>query len=100
MNSSIVLVSFLFVASVHAAPSWQTQLEQDWILQARLEAEGQVAAKPSTQDDAAGGNDGVTNGKWGFHTGEQENPWWQVDLGELMPLAQVRLWNRADNDGC
>ena len=99
MNSSIVLVSFLFVASVHAAPSWQTQLEQDWILQARLEAEGQVAAKPSTQDDAAGGNDGVTNGKWGFHTGEQENPWWQVDLGELMPLAQVRLWNRADNDG-
>ena len=99
MKSSIVLVSLLVAVSAHAASSWQNQLEQDWILEAKLKAEGQVALKPSTRDDAAGGCDGVTNGKWGFHTGEQENPWWQVDLGEGMPLAQVRLWNRADNDG-
>lgn len=82
-----------------AATTWSEQLEQDWLLQARLEAEGQIAIKPGTRDDAMGGCDGVTNGKWGFHTGEQENPWWQVDLGEAMPLAQVRLWNRADNEG-
>src|SRR5689334_13632705 len=84
------------VAQTTPAP-WREQLEHDWRLQARLDAEGRRATEVTTQDDAAGGCDGVTNGKWGFHTGEQENPWWQVDLGEVLPLAQVRLWNRADN---
>jgi hypothetical protein len=97
------VVSSLLAVQVCAADPppverWRLQLEQDWLLQARVEAEGQRAANISTRDDAAGGCDGVTNGRWGFHTGEQENPWWQVDLGEVMPLAQVRVWNRADND--
>jgi predicted DNA-binding protein (UPF0251 family) len=88
-----------FIVSAAPPPAWTEQLERDWLLQAKLDAEGQRAAHPTTRDDASGGCDGVTNGKWGFHTGEQENPWWQVDLGEVLPLAQVRLWNRSDNDG-
>lgn len=99
MKLPLLVASLLPVSVCLAASGWPEQLERDWILQAKVEAAGQIATKPSTRDDAAGGSDGVTNGKWGFHTGEQEGPWWQVDLGESMPLAQVRLWNRADNDG-
>ena len=73
-------------------------LEKEWLLEAQLHAEAQHAANLSTRDDAAGGCDGVTNGKWGFHTTQETNPWWQVDLGKVHPLSQVRLWNRADND--
>lgn len=100
-NALLITATLLtFSASAPAAPpGWQQELEEDWLLQAQLEAEGQRAAKVTTRDDASGGCDGVTNGKWGFHTREQENPWWQVDLGERLPLAQVRVWNRADNDG-
>jgi hypothetical protein len=78
---------------------WQQLLEKEWLLEAQLRAELQHASKLTTRDDAAGGCDGVTNGKWGFHTAADANPWWQVDLGQLHPLAQVRLWNRADTDG-
>lgn len=96
MKSLRLLVSLLFVSALQAAPSWRGQLEQDWLLQARLESEGRKSDRVTTRDDAAGGCDGVTNGKWGFHTAEEENPWWQVDLGEVAPLAQVRIWNRCE----
>ena len=36
---------------------------------------------PSTASDAAGAVDGVKNGRYGFHTNYEPNPWWQVDLG-------------------
>ncbi len=101
-NAPLAAALVLRVCVAAAAPvesaSLEQMLERDWLLQAQLDSEGARAANPTTRDDAAGGCDGVTNGKWGFHTGEQENPWWQVDLGEVMPLAQVRLWNRADDD--
>lgn len=50
----------------------------------------------STPDDAQGAVDGVKNGRFGFHTGQQPNPWWQVDLGKAQSLAEVRLFNRLD----
>lgn len=78
--------------------AWQQSLEQEWLLEAQLHVEARNASKLSTRDDAVGGCDGITNGKWGFHTGPDANPWWQVDLGEVQPLSQVRLWNRADSD--
>jgi hypothetical protein len=40
--------------------------------------------------------DGVKNGHWGFHTGYQENPWWQVDLGSVTSLDRIVIWNRCD----
>ncbi len=108
MNTSrLPLVGLgLLLASLRAfaAPTadderaWQQLLEREWLLEAQLHAEAQHAANLSTRDDAAGGCDGVTNGKWGFHTAQEANPWWQVDLGKVHPLSQVRLWNRADTD--
>lgn len=80
------------------AQAWQQLLEAEWRLEAQLRAEAQHPTKLTTHDDAVGGCDGVTNGKWGFHTAEENNPWWQVDLGKVLPLSQVRLWNRADSE--
>lgn len=80
------------------AHPWQQLLEKEWLLEAQLHTESRHAENLSTREDAAGGCDGVTNGRWGFHTSEQENPWWQVDLGEVLPLAEVRVWNRSDSE--
>ena len=56
---------------------------------------GTAAEAVTTQADAAGGCDGVKNGEWGFHTGESQDPWWQVDLGETQAIARVMIWNRT-----
>src|SRR5512139_2823972 len=37
--------------------------------------------KQTREQDAAGGCDGLIDGKWGFHTENEDHPWWQVDLG-------------------
>jgi hypothetical protein len=55
----------------------------------------QATAPSPTQIDAAGGVDGVRNGQWGFHTGEEPSPWWQVDLGSVQPLDRAVIYNRA-----
>ncbi|MGD8240494.1 MAG: discoidin domain-containing protein, partial [Armatimonadota bacterium] len=81
-------------------------IEADWIDRDRRFALGGPAVDASAQrnargvttvQDAAGGCDGVKNGHWGFHTasGEQE-PWWQVDLGEERRLDRVVVFNRTD----
>ena len=40
--------------------------------------------------------DGVKDGKWGFHTADELNPWWQVDLEQPVQLGRVVLYNRCD----
>ena len=53
----------------------------------------------TTAEDAAGGCDGVKNGKCGFHTASQEtDPWWQVDLGEIRRLDRIVIFNRTDGN--
>jgi len=81
------------------------QIEADWLLQdvvRKLSSSpkyGQPAAgRVTTQDDAAGGCDGVKDGTFGFHTDRQENPWWQVDLGTSLPLDRVAIYNRCDGE--
>ena len=79
-------------------------VEADWIEQDRLFGSGKAQSKPpsapqvTTAQDAAGGCDGIKNGCWGFHTasGEQD-PWWQVDLGETVRLDRVVVYNRTDH---
>ncbi|MCG8526065.1 MAG: carbohydrate-binding protein [Opitutales bacterium] len=64
--------------------------------------------KPATQSDEANkGNaqlavDGNTEGD--AYLGsvatasviEDENPWWEVDLGATYPIGEIRIWNRTD----
>ncbi len=51
--------------------------------------------------DAARAVDGNTEGNLGraqsvSHTGEEENPWWEVDLEREVAIDEVTLWNRTD----
>ena len=47
--------------------------------------------------------DGRTDGDYGAgtstHTNEEEDqPWWEVDLGSAHPIEAVTVWNRTDGD--
>lgn len=47
--------------------------------------------------------DGVTDGhyfdaKSTTHTITQDDPWWELDLKEALPLEKVVLWNRTDGN--
>lgn len=50
----------------------------------------------SRPNDAQGAVDGTLNGSYGFHTGIEQSPWWQVDLGKGIPLDEVIVYNRLD----
>jgi hypothetical protein len=50
----------------------------------------------SQANDAQGAVDGNVSGGFGFHTESQPNPWWQVDLGAVRALTEIRIFNRRD----
>jgi hypothetical protein len=53
-------------------------------------------AAVTTRQDAAGGCDGVKTGRWGFHVASgQQDPWWQVDLGEDYAIDRIVVFNRT-----
>lgn len=53
----------------------------------------------TTAQDAAGACDGVQNGAFGFHVASGErDPWWQVDLGQIVQLDRVVIHNRTDGN--
>jgi hypothetical protein len=84
-------------AGVDAPPPAPAQIEADWLRQdAKRQLPAAGAAKVTRQEDAAGGVDGLKDGKWGFHTENEKDPWWQVDLGQTVSLGQVVLYNRCD----
>lgn len=63
------------------------------------------ATQSSTAYDgeAARAVDGGKSGTYGSntqtHTVEnQDNPWWEVDLGKEYPVEKVKVWNRTDGD--
>ncbi len=74
------------------------QIEADWLRQdivRKLPSRREVPAVRPEQD-APGACDGVRNGKYGFHTGHDSNPWWQVDLGGPVAVEEVLIFNRCD----
>ncbi|MHC4543425.1 MAG: HzsA-related protein [Planctomycetota bacterium] len=74
------------------------QIEADWLRQRDVRKTGPVSngKKVTVQQDAAGGCDGIKNGKWGFHTENEEKPWWQIDLGKATALGRIILYNRCN----
>jgi hypothetical protein len=62
--------------------------------------------KPARQSSTTWGgtadraNDGNTDGNYGggsvSHTGVENPPWWEVDLGEEVPVSKITVWNRTD----
>jgi len=74
------------------------QIEADWLRQEVLRATAATSPERVTrEEDARGACDGVKNGKWGFHTACEDNPWWQIDLGTSVPLDHILLFNRCDS---
>lgn len=71
----------------------EKDVEADWVRQAQVRLPN---AAPTPDADALGGCDGTINGLWGFHTINENQPWWQVDLGGLVSLDRIRLYNRCD----
>lgn len=71
-----IIGAFGFLAAIAApmtfAASMCEQIEADWLRQAEAWQEKTAL----TQADAAGAVDGVKNGKYGFHTAHEPNPWW------------------------
>lgn len=105
--------SLLFLTAARGdAPAIQTgaavisprQIEADWLHPESLrQCAGEVGpptcGKVTPEQDAVGGCDGVKDGKWGFHTAVEQDPWWQVDLGKATALERIVLYNRCDSCG-
>lgn len=54
--------------------------------------------------DAARAIDGNMNGDYFAansvtHTSEQDNPWWELDLGKATPIDKLAVWNRTGGGG-
>lgn len=77
------------------AGAWRTGVEADWLLQDARRL-SQSAALVSPAADAAGAVDGLKDGKFGFHTEDERDPWWQVDLQQSVKLDRVVIWNRCE----
>ncbi len=95
-----VVVSSSISIAVPAEPgpaADMTQLETDWL---RADTQRYIPAVPAPpappEADAAGAVDGVKNGRWGFHTNSEDQPWWQVDLGSRTALSRITIYNRMD----
>lgn len=104
----VVIVAMFFAGgsgsagTVDAADSVQGLVEADWVRADREFASGN--AKPASVEmttaiDAAGACDGVINGGYGFHVASgQKDPWWQVDLGEIVTIDRIVIHNRTDGN--
>lgn len=79
------------MAGLGRAESLRKEIEADWLRQEAVRSMRQAAV--GTRADAVGGVDGIKNGRWGFHTGHDASPWWQVDLGDVRPLDRVLVYN-------
>ena len=75
------------------------QIEADWLRQDEIRGTSpRPTGGPSVtcEQDAVGGCDGVKDGEWGFHTENEPDPWWQIDLEKPTPLDRILLFNRCD----
>ena len=101
--SLAVLLGGMLVFAGHVAAASAIspeQLRADWLRQDELrESPAAVRLGGETvrpEEDARGGCDGVKNGGWGFHTADEANPWWRVDLGRSLAIDRVLVFNRCD----
>jgi hypothetical protein len=51
----------------------------------------------TTEADSAGAVNGRLDQIYGFHTAEESEPWWRVDLGDDFTLEAIIVHNRADH---
>ena len=83
-------------ASPAAADTFSRVVEADWLRQITVRELAATNAEIRPEDDAAGGCDGVKDGRWGFHTLRESTPWWQVDFEEELQIERLLVFNRCD----
>ena len=89
----IGLMVWIMEGVVAETPSFREQVEADWKLQ---EAERRPGRALEPALDAAGAVNGIKDGGYGFHTAQEDGPWWQVDLQTPRRIARIVVWNRTD----
>lgn len=91
----VIMACVSLQGAVDPPPPTPEQVEADWFLQ-DLKRLSPPTASISVEEDAVGAVDGEKTGKWGFHTELEEDPWWQVDLGQTQSIGRVLIYNRCD----
>ncbi len=101
--ASFILALLVFpvpARTIDVGESVRGLVEADWIREDAEFSPGETEVSVSgvtTAQDAAGGCDGVRNGRFGFHVASgQRDPWWQVDLGRNVKLDRIVIYNRTD----
>lgn len=56
----------------------------------------QWSSAQTVEEDAGVATNGDTVSPQFFHTEHEEEPWWQVDLGEIFVIEELRIFNRRD----
>jgi len=93
---AVVILVAPAMARAQSGADWKARVEADWLKQEERRSTAPMVGNATTQEDALGAVDGVKDGKWGFHTANEPQPWWQVDLGDVTPLGRVVVYNRCD----
>jgi hypothetical protein len=58
--------------------------------------------RPATSSSASfatspnGANDGSTNDAFGFHSAEEDMPWWVVDMEKNVTVGEIKVYGRGD----
>lgn len=59
-------------------------------------SQSSISKYSTSNNDAQGGVNGLKNGKFGFHTETELNPWWCVDLLDIYKITAIVIYNRVD----
>jgi len=104
-HKNMPLTALILAAMIPAilSPAAQTplaheQIEADWLRQdaVRTAQPDSQGKNVTPEQDALGAFDGIKDGKWGFHTENEDKPWWQIDLRKPTPLDRIVLYNRCE----
>ncbi len=80
-----------------SAPPGPNLLREGAALQSSVSAWSRA---PTVEADAAGALSGRLTGHYQFHTELDESAWWQVTLPAPQLIAEIRIFNRIDDEGC
>lgn len=95
LTTELIAVLILFSASTFISGSLYGQETKEL-------TGGKTCYQSSTSHGGAASRaiDGVRDGNWSnnsvTHTTKEQNPWWEVDLGENYEITSIRVHNRTD----
>ena len=90
MESNSLVVNYTSGSTSNCASSYNLSLNQNALQSSVIYG--------ATADKAVDGNfNGDFNAGSVIATNFENNPWWQIDLGTIKEIEEIRIWNRTDN---